>query len=679
MSKDLLLTDKVSAIKGIGQKKNERLQNIGIKTVQDLVNHFPVLYRDRRRVWDAANVPEDRDVLVSGRLVRCSIRPLSGSRSVLECSLRNDSTSFSAVFFNMPFLKQSLSVGENYVVFGKMKIRNGLRIWTNPEITKEGGPSDIRGLIPVYRCTAGISSKDFAKWIASAIDESDIGYEWIDRNIVEENRLCGREYSYRNIHFPENEQTYRTAKFRIIYEQLLLYQLAIRLNRMSLENSENNSSVAEVPMKPFIEALPFILTEGQLKCIQEIEDDLTQTRPMNRLIQGDVGCGKTVVAEAAIYRCVKAGHQVAMMAPTEILARQHFERLNQELEQFGITTALLTSGMKVSDRREILEGIKSGKIDLVIGTHAVITDDVEFEDLVLAITDEQHRFGVNQRKKLVEKGRGVNICVMSATPIPRTLAATVFGDMDFSIIRSKPHGRLETITKAVNRDSRERAYSAARKELEKGHRAYVIAPSIEDENDDLSSVEKLYAEFKKKFKGYNVAYLHGRMTKDEKKHIMDDFAKGRIDVLVATVVVEVGIDVSDATIIVIENSERFGLAQLHQLRGRVGRSSMQSYCWLVNYSKSENAKLRTEAMVRISDGFEISEEDYRLRGPGDLTGTMQSGNYQSKILSMCKYTDILDLAIKDASHIMKEKTHTDIEFVRLYMDSMFETDNSDII
>ena len=679
MHRNLLLTDNVSKIKGIGQKKQEKLERIGIKTVKDILDHFPVRYRDRRTLRDVETVPEDKDVLICGKLIKCNIRPLAGNRSVIECFFRDQSSNFNAVFFNMPYLKRSLSVGKEYVMFGKMKLRNGLKVWTNPEITERGSSRDMRGFIPVYRCTSGITTKDIIKWVGVALEESDIGYEWIDTSIVEKNRLCSREYAYRNIHFPRNEQYYKTAKFRIIYEQLLIYQLAIRLNRKRLEDTSSISSVKEISIKPFIDALPFELTEGQKKCIQEIERDLSIARPMNRLIQGDVGCGKTVVAEAAIFRCVKAGHQAVMMVPTEILAKQHFERLNNDLLKVGIHSCLLTSRMKASDRRKALERIKCGNIDLVIGTHAVLTDDVAFHNLALAITDEQHRFGVNQRKKLVEKGRGVNICVMSATPIPRTLAATVFGDMDFSIIRTKPVGRREIITKAVNQESRERAYTTVRKELEKGHRAYVVAPSIEDDNEGLSSVEELYSELERKFYKYKVAYLHGKMSKEDKDRIMNDFADGKIDILVATVVVEVGIDVSDATIIVIENSERFGLAQLHQLRGRVGRSSMQSYCYLVNYSKSENARMRTNAMVNISDGFEISEEDYRLRGPGDLTGTMQSGNYQSRILFLCKYTDILEMAVNDAFNIMTGNYNLDMEIVKRYMNTMYEVDNSDII
>ena len=346
---------------------------------------------------------------------------------------------------------------------------------------------------------------------------------------------------------------------------------------------------------------------------------------------------------------------------------------------FGIKVCLLISGMKAAERREALAGIASGETGIVVGTHAVIQKDVEFADLALVITDEQHRFGVNQRKTLVRKGRGVNVLVMSATPIPRTMAATVFGDMDFSIIRSRPVGRREIITRAFDKTSRERAYRAVRDELDKGNLAYIIAPSIDSEDEDLSSVIQLFEEIRQRYPDHKAELLHGRLSKEEKESIMNDFKEHRIHILVATVVIEVGIDVPDATVIVIENSERFGLAQLHQLRGRVGRSAKQSYCFLINYSKSETAVARAKAMAEISDGFEISEVDYRLRGPGDVMGTMQSGNYRRDIFALCRYTDILEAAIHDADQIMEDPAGTDLAHVTDYMHASAESDNSDIL
>ena len=671
--------DDISHIKGIGARKKEQLEAAGISTVQDLLDYYPVKYKDRRRVVPAMEAGTEKDSLVCGRLIKVQLRPLRGRRSMVECTLRDDSCIFHAVFFNMPYLRNSLSAGNDYILFGRMRIRNGARVWTNPEMSKAGGDRDIRGIIPVYRHSAGLTDINLRKWIASALEQTDPGDDWLSGNIIKKRRLADRGFAYRNIHFPESEKHYKAARYRLIYDRLLMYQLAVRMSRSMIEEGSQDASVPYTDMDDFIEGLPFELTEGQRKCIDELMADLGDERPMNRLVQGDVGCGKTVVAEAAIYRCARAGMQSAMMAPTEILARQHYKRISSDLEPYGIRCALLVSGMKAAERRGVLEAAASGSTDVLIGTHALIQKDVQFSDLALVITDEQHRFGVAQRKSLVKKGRSVNVCVMSATPIPRTLAATVFGDMDFSIIRSMPGGRKKIITRALDASSRERAYADLEKELSKGNRAYVIAPSIDSDEDELLSVEKLFAEIQRRYPDHEAALLHGRLSGEEKQEIMKDFAEGRVQILVSTIVIEVGIDVPEATFILIENSERFGLAQLHQLRGRVGRSDRQSYCYLINYSGSETAKARARAMAEISDGFEISEVDYELRGPGDVMGTMQSGNHNSDVLALSRYTDILEAAIEDADSIMRDPDGTDIAYAYERMAHGTASDNSDII
>ena len=675
----LYLNDDVSLISGIGGKKKEQLSSAGIETVQDLLEYYPVRYKDRRSIVSAMDAQVDRDSLVSGRLTKVQLRPLSGRRSMVECTLRDQSCIFHAVFFNMPYLKKSLNVGEDYVLFGRMRIRNGSRVWTNPEMSKAGGDRDMRGIIPVYRHSAGLTDINLRKWIGYSLDHCDITDDWVGEDIRTERKLADMAFSYRNIHFPESERHYKAARYRLIYDKLLMYQLAVRMSRASAMDDSIDSSVPEVDMSGFYNGLPFELTEGQAKCIDEIMHDLSDSRPMNRLVQGDVGCGKTVVAEAAMYRCAKAGSQSAMMAPTEILARQHYERLSSDLEGYGIRCGLLVSGMKVSERRAVIDGAASGDIDILIGTHALIQKDVSFKDLALVITDEQHRFGVAQRKSLVGKARSANVCVMSATPIPRTLAATVFGDMDFSIIRSMPLDRKTIITRATGPEGRERAYIDAGRELSRGNRIYVIAPSIDTDDEDMQSVEKLFAEIRGRYPDHDAALLHGRLSSDEKSAIMEDFAEGRLQILVSTIVIEVGIDVPEATVIIIENSERFGLAQLHQLRGRVGRSDRQSYCFIINYSKSETAVARARAMAEISDGFEISEVDYELRGPGDIAGTMQSGNYNSDVLALSRYTDILEAAVADADRIMEEPGDTDVSYAYERMIQVSAGDNSNII
>lgn len=677
------ITDDISAIKGIGARKKEQLAAAGIEDIGDLLSYYPVKYKDRRSVVRAMDAGTDKDSLTCGRLIKVQQRLLSGGRSLTECTLRDESCVFYAVFFNMPYLRKTLLTGEDYVIFGRMRIRNGARVWTNPEFGKAGGDRDVRGILPVYRHSAGLTDINLRKWIRDALDNTDLETDWLGSDIAADRRLCGQEFAYRNIHFPESEQHYKAARYRLIYEKLLMYQLAVRINSAGPGGGETDSSVPEVPMDEFYDGLPFELTEGQSKCIEDIMADLGSRKSMNRLVQGDVGCGKTAVAEAAMFRCAKAGLQSAMMAPTEILARQHYESISRDLERYGIRCGLLVSGMKPAERRSVIDGIASGEIDVLIGTHALIQKDVLFKDLALVITDEQHRFGVAQRKTFAGKGRGVNVCVMSATPIPRTLAATVFGDMDFSIIRSMPKNRKKIITRALDASTRERAYIGMGRELEKGGRAYVIAPSIDSEDDDLYSVQKLFEEIKGKFPGYSAALLHGRLSGDEKASIMADFKEGSIQILVSTIVIEVGIDVPEATVMIIENSERFGLAQMHQLRGRVGRSSRQSYCYVINYSRSETAAARAKAMAEISDGFEISEADYELRGPGDIMGTMQSGTASADILLLSRYTDILENAIEDADRIMEEYSAgdcaTDVEYAYERMTHMGAADNSNVI
>ena len=679
------LSDSVTTIKGVGAKKQTVLEEMGITTIYDLLEHSPFRYQNRLNRTHFMDVPEDKDVLIGGVLINKRLRSIGRGRTMLECALRDESGIFHAIFFNMPFLEKNLRLGNDYTLFGKMKWRNGAKTIVNPEMYPANSPRDIRGIIPVYRRSAGISSNELSKLILSILDEMDESCEWLGDELLEKNNLAPEYYAYRNIHFPESVDAYNRAKFRLIYDKLLAFQYCILYNRRFLDEECENSMIAPVDISKFLDSLPFRLTEGQQTAVDDIEHDLMSTKTMNRLVQGDAGCGKTVVAETAIFHVVSAGWQAAFMAPTEILARQHFAKLTADFGEFGMRTALLVSGIKSTDRREILEGISSGDIDIVIGTHALIQSDVEFAKLGLVVTDEQHRFGVNQRKILTEKSEAVNVLVMSATPIPRTLAATVFGDMDFSVIKSKPSNRKEIITRYATEKSRERVYANVYNEVKNGNRAYIVAPSIEDsEDNNLISVEALYEELKKKFKGTKIGLIHGKLDKLEKERMMNEFAAGTIKVLVSTVVIEVGIDVPEATVIVIENAERFGLAQLHQLRGRVGRSDLQSYCYLICYSDAENAIERVNAMVTMSDGFEISEEDYRLRGAGDLMGTMQHGYSGNSFYDLFGYDKILKLATSDAEQILSKnqielKGFVDLEQLQLRTNNIMVQDNSNII
>ena len=676
------LSDSVNKIKGVGAKKEKILENMGINTIYDLLEYKPFRYQNRINRTPFMDVPEDKDVLIGGVLINKRLRSIGRGRTMLECALRDESGIFHAIFFNMPFLEKNLRLGADYSLFGKMKWRNGAKTIVNPEMSLTGSTRDIRGIIPVYRRTAGITSNELLKLIRSISEQLDESCEWLSDDLLEKNKLAPEDYAYKNIHFPESGAAYNRANFRLIYDKLLAFQYSVLHNRRFLEEECGNSRIEPVDISAFIDSLPFTLTEGQQHAISDIEQNLISDRAMNRLIQGDVGCGKTVVAEAAIYHAVSAGWQAAFMAPTEILARQHYAKLSKELGRFGMKTTLLVSGLKASERRELIEGIVNGDIDVVVGTHALIQSDVEFAKLGLVITDEQHRFGVNQRKVLAGKAEAVNVLVMSATPIPRTLAATVFGDMDFSVIRSKPSNRKEIITRYVTEKSRERAYADVYNEIKRGNRAYIVAPSIEDNEDsELTSAEALYDEIKEKFKSFNVGLIHGRLDKVEKERLMNEFAIGAIDILVSTVVIEVGIDVPEATVIVIENAERFGIAQLHQLRGRVGRNDLQSYCYLICYSDSENATNRMKAMVTMSDGFEISEEDYRLRGAGDLMGTMQHGNAGNSFYELFGYDKILKLATADAERILSGEQNVIVDYDQLQLrtKNIMVHDNSNII
>ena len=547
------LGDSITTIKGVGAKKQILLEAMGISTIYDLLEHKPFRYQNRLSREPFMDVPEGKDVLIGGILINKRLRSIGKGRTMLECALRDESGIFHAIFFNMPFLDKNLRLGTDYTLFGKMKWRNGAKTIVNPEMYPVNSPRDIRGIIPVYRRSAGITSNELSKLIRNVLERLDESCEWLGDELIEKNNLAPEDYAYRNIHFPESGAAYNRAKFRLIYDKLLAFQYSVLYNRRLLDEECENSKIAQVDISKFLESLPFSLTEGQQSAIDDIELDLMNKRAMNRLVQGDVGCGKTVVAETAIFHAVSAGWQAAFMAPTEILSRQHFARISVDLAKFGMKTALLVSGLKAAERREILEGISSGDIDIIVGTHALIQSDVEFAKLGLVITDEQHRFGVNQRKILSEKSEAVNVLVMSATPIPRTLAATVFGDMDFSVIKSKPSNRKDIITRYATEKSRERVYANVYNEVKSGNRAYIVAPSIEDnEESDLISAEALYEELKIKFKGLKVGLIHGKLDKLEKERIMNEFADGSINVLVSTVVIEVGIDVPEATVIVMQ-------------------------------------------------------------------------------------------------------------------------------
>ena len=643
--KTLKLADNVTSIKGVGKKRAELLEKMNIRTVEDLLYLFPRKYEDRRRAVSIIEAPFNQDVLLEVHVVtkQMSGNPYSKKR-LLRVLTEDNTGSLELLFFNARYLADYFKPGQALTLFGKITLNNGRRQMAHPEFHVTGDKDDIRGLFPVYPLTEGLYQGQMRSMqLAVRGTEKEIK-EWLPEKIVRENNLCDPAYAIENIHFPLAERPVLESRYRLIFEELLTLQSGLFYIKRGREKKETGVSAGKgVSLKPFLDILPFNLTEGQARTLKQIEEDLESDRAMNRLVQGDVGSGKTAVAELAMYKTVKSGFQAVMMAPTELLAKQHMATLKRHFEPLGMDVRLLSGSTRAKERSEILDDLKSGKIDILVGTHAVIQPDVKFADLGLVITDEQHRFGVNQRTLLAQKGENPNILVMTATPIPRTLAVILYGDLDISVIDTLPAGRKPIRTFLRYKDSRKKIYDFVEAQVKEGRQAYVVAPLIEEsEAIDCKSAEEMYDELCRAYPALRIGLVHGAMKQQEKDAVMETFAEGNIDVLVSTVVIEVGIDVGNATVMVIENCERFGLAQLHQLRGRVGRSGHQSYCILVCGSDSETARKRNEIMCSTEDGFVIAEEDLKLRGPGEIFGTRQHGLPELNITDLVKNADMLE-------------------------------------
>jgi ATP-dependent DNA helicase RecG len=526
----------------------------------------------------------------------------------------------------------------------------------HPEFIKSGD-NDIQGIVPIYPLKAGLSQSEMRKWQSIVKGFLKDLPEHLTGSIIQRNKLCDIQYAISNIHCPTDKEALKVAKYRLIFDELLFLQIGLfSIKRRVLSDNVGISFSSSVKAEAFIRKLPYQLTSAQQRVVGEIMEDMESEKVMNRLIQGDVGSGKTAIAEIALYKAVRSGFQGVLMAPTELLAKQHFEGLKHEFDKHGIKIGFLSGSMGAKEKRQTLEKLSEGNINILVGTHAIIQPNVIFNNLGIVITDEQHRFGVNQRNLLAEKGQIPDILVMTATPIPRTLAVIVYGDLDISIIDELPPGRQNIITSAVESRSRGKAYSFLKKEIEKGRQAYVVAPLIGESEalENVISAEALYQELQKKFDSVDVALLHGEMKQVEKDDIMTRFYEGHIKILVSTVVIEVGINVPNATIMLIENAERFGLAQLHQLRGRVGRGNHQSYCLLVSKGKNSIAKERIDIMVSTSDGFIIAEKDLELRGPGDFFGTKQHGLPNLKLADLVRHAKILNIARDEARAILEK-------------------------
>ena len=624
------LSTDVRYIKGIGEAKAKSLGKLGIATLGDLINWFPRRYEDRREIKPISQLIPGEPACVSAMIAsEPKLSHIRKGMDLVKVRAVDDTGALDVTFFNQSWLKNQLRVGETYTFYGRAEGSLLRKSMASPIVEPEGRREHTGRIVPIYPLTAGISQLLLSRAIRQGLDSCvDILPDCLPDGVRQAHQLCRVNYAYENIHFPESPEALDIARRRLAFEELFFFAIGLKLLR-SRRETVSVEPFQPVDMAPFYNALPFTLTDAQRRCVEEAIADMQSGKPMNRLCQGDVGSGKTMVAAACVYFCIENGRQAALMAPTELLAEQHYRGLAPLLERLNIRCALLTGSTTAKTKRSVTAQLATGEIDFAIGTHALISGGVAYADLGLVVTDEQHRFGVAQRTALAEKGEHPHTLVMSATPIPRTLALILYGDLDVSVIDQLPPGRKPIETYAVTSAYHPRLYAFIRKQVEAERQVYIVCPMV-SENDELPDERKAVTEYAQKlqteiFPDLKVAFVHGKMKAKEKDAVMSAFAAGKTDILVSTTVIEVGVDVPNANLLVVENAERFGLSQLHQLRGRVGRGQHQSYCVLVSDNKNDETRQRLKAMTKTADGFKIAEEDLRLRGPGDFFGLRQHG------------------------------------------------------
>ena len=643
----------IQYVKGVGASRAALLKKLGIETVEDAVRFYP------RGYLDFANCTPIRDLEPGEtQCVRAFVGcPVSKARirqgmTIFKTVVADETGTMHVTLFNNPYLAERLQEGKTFLFYGKVAVVHGSFEMTAPLVEDD---TDEAAFLPVYPLTAGLSNKQMQKIIRGAMSiwQETANEDLLPDEIRQQNGLCHSLFALQRVHFPKSWEDIAIARRRLIFEELFVLQCGMA----ALRNQEHIRS--EFPMKTeaaadFLESLPFRLTGAQQRAVEDCLCDLRGEDVMNRLVQGDVGSGKTVVAAALLFVAAKNGLQSALMAPTEILARQHYETL-QKLFGDRVRVRLLTGGVGAAEKREIRAKLKSGEIDVLVGTHALLTENVAFSSLALVVTDEQHRFGVRQRAALTQKGKAPHVLVMSATPIPRTLSLIIYGDLDVSVIDELPQGRKPIATYSVDSGYHARVYTFVKKLIDQGSQAYIVCPMVEEgESELLAATAYAKTLSEQEFAAYRVGLLHGKMKPKEKTAVMEAFAAGEIQILVATTVIEVGVDVPNAAVMVIENAERFGLSQLHQLRGRVGRGEQQSYCILISDAENDAARERLQVMTKTNDGFKIADADLRLRGPGDFFGSRQHGLPELKIADLLEDMETLRQAKEAAAEVLRE-------------------------
>ncbi len=643
------ITD-IQYLKGVGEKRARLLKKLGIASVGALLSYYPRSYRYLTDIKEIYEGGLDETVCVKCRIITpVTEHYIRKNMTIYKFRVADNSGNMQVTLFNTKYTAQKLHVGSVYLFYGKLDGNDFLREMSSPEIYEENNNT----ILPIYNLTAGITSKHLAKLVKNALNLCAIT-DPLPEEIVKQNSLTDKRTALQNIHFPKSREALEVAKKRLIFEELFILQSGMRYFK-ALRRGNTAVKLKNDYTKEFLTSLPFNLTTSQVNVINECITDMQKSVPMNRLVQGDVGSGKTAVAAALAYNAIKNGYQAVLMAPTVILAEQHYATFCNFFQDNGINTALITSSTKAAAKRKILEGVKNGEIDMLIGTHAVISENVEFDNLGLVITDEQHRFGVEQRSALSKKGQSPHTLVMSATPIPRTLAMVVYGELDVSVITEYPKGRQKIDSYSVSKDLRRRVYTFVKKHLDEGRQGYVICPLVEENDTERLSAEVWYEKLQKTFfKDYKLGLLHGKMKDSEKEKVMREFSLGNIDLLISTTVVEVGIDVPNATVMVIEDADCFGLSQLHQLRGRIGRGEHKSTCIMVSRNEKTAEKDRLKIISATSDGFRIAEEDLKLRGPGDFIGKRQHGLPELKIADLNNDYSVLKLTALAAETLSKQ-------------------------